>query len=94
VAANGVAPRRAMIVWAFVVLGFLSFGDGQPSLMGQANHKLLGRFVLPTRAACEAAREGVREFAETANQTLLIGRCLEEARATLVSAELGPVGRH
>jgi hypothetical protein len=83
-----------MIVWAFVVLGFLSFGDGQPSLMGQANHKLLGRFVLPTRAACEAAREGVREFAGSENQTLLIGRCSEETHATLVSAEPAALGHH
>ncbi len=82
-----------MIVWAFVVLGFLSFGEGQPSLMGQANHKLLGRFILPTRAACEAAREGVREFAGTDDQTLLIGRCIEETRARLVSGERAQLGR-
>jgi hypothetical protein len=91
---DGVATHHAMIVWVFVVLGFLSFGDGQPSLMGQANHRLVGRFVFPTRLACEAAREGVREFAWTADQTLLIEPCLEEARARPVSTELADLSRH
>ncbi len=83
-----------MTVWAFVVLGFLGTGDSQPGVIGQANHSLLGRFILPTSAACEAAREGVREFAGTANQTLLIGRCLEETRLTPVSAERAELGRN
>ena len=82
-----------MTVWAFVVLGFLTTGDGQPGVIGQANHRLLGRFLLPTSAACEAAREGVREFASTANQTLVIGRCLEETRATPTSSERAELRR-
>jgi hypothetical protein len=41
---------------------------------------VLGRFVFPSREACEAAREGVREFAQSAGRTLLIGRCIEEPR--------------
>ncbi len=69
-----------MTVWVFVVLGFLSTGGEQAGLLGQANHQALGKFVFPTSEACEAAREGVREFSQTATRTLLIGRCVEETR--------------
>ena len=69
-----------MTVWVFVVLGFLSTGGEQAGLLGQARHQPLGKFAFPTAEACEAAREGVREFSQTANQTLLIGRCAEETR--------------
>ncbi len=69
-----------MTVWVFVVSSFLTVGDGQPALLAQARLKTQGTFVLPTPESCEAARQGVREFAQTANETLLIGRCLEEER--------------
>lgn len=70
-------------VWVFVVSTFLAANGAltsqQPGLLGQARQKQLARFVLPTAAACEAARNGVREFAETAGKTLVIGNCTEEA---------------
>ncbi len=69
-----------MTVWVFVVSGFLTVGGVQPALIGQGRQQRLATFVLPTAQACEAAREGVREFAQTANQTLLIGECVEETR--------------
>jgi hypothetical protein len=62
-----------------VVLGFIGAADGQQvGVIAQNNQTVLARFVLPTHEACEAARDGVREFAGTANQTLLIGGCREE----------------
>jgi hypothetical protein len=71
----------AVTVWVFVVLGFLAAAPGQkPALLGQGRQKLLAKFVYPTSAACEAARDGVREFAPTAGESLLIGRCAEESR--------------
>jgi hypothetical protein len=70
-----------MTVWILIVSTFLSVVPGrQPSLIGQGRTKPLGRFVFPTVEACEAAREGIREFAETANQSLIISGCKEEAR--------------
>jgi hypothetical protein len=70
-----------MTVWILIVSTFLSVVPGrQPSLIGQGRTKPLGRFVFPTEQACEAARDAIREFAETANQTLIIGRCTEEDR--------------
>jgi hypothetical protein len=78
-----------MTVWTFVVLGFLGAADGQQvGVIAQNNQTVLGRFVLPTHEACEAAREGVREFAATANQTLLIGGCREEPRSPQETAGL------
>jgi hypothetical protein len=78
-----------MTVWTFVVLGFIAAADGRVGVIAQANQTLLGRFLLPTAEACEAAREGVREFASTANQTLLIGPCREETRTPHETAGLG-----
>lgn len=69
-----------MTVWVLVVSAFLSVGGGQTALLGQGRHQRLATFVFPTRQSCEAAKDGVREFAQTANQTLLIGECQEEAR--------------
>jgi hypothetical protein len=70
-----------MTVWILIVSTFLSVVPGAtPALIGQGRVKPVGRFVFPTEEACEAAKEGIREFAETANQTLIIGRCVEETR--------------
>jgi hypothetical protein len=69
-----------MTVWVFVVSGFLTVGGQQAALIGQGRTQILGRFVFPSPEVCEAARDGVREFAQSANQTLIIGRCTEEAR--------------
>jgi hypothetical protein len=70
-----------MTVWILIVSTFLSVVPGrQPSLIGQGRTKPLARFVFPTAEACEAAKEGVREFAETANQSLIISSCTEETR--------------
>jgi hypothetical protein len=54
------------VQWTFDVLGLLSTGEG-----------IYSRFALPTAAACEAARAGVRELADTIRQRLLISRCRE-----------------
>lgn len=69
-----------MTVWVLVVSSFLSVGGGQTALLGQGRARPLATFVFPTPQSCEAAKEGVREFAQTANQTLLIGECREEVR--------------
>lgn len=70
-----------MTVWILVVSTFLSVVPGrQPSLIGQGRTKALARFVFPTEQACEAAADGVREFADTADQSLIINRCVEETR--------------
>jgi hypothetical protein len=67
-------------VWVLVVSAFLSVGGGRTALLGQGRQQRLATFVFPTRQSCEAAKEGVREFAQTANQTLLIGECQEDVR--------------
>jgi len=78
-------------VWVFVVSTFLAVGGAQVGVVGQARQKPLAKFVFPTAASCEAARAGVREFADTAGKTLMIGRCQEEMRAPRVAVE-GPEG--
>ncbi len=69
-----------MTVWVLIVSAFLSVGSEPVSLRGQGGQQRLATFVFPTRQSCEAARDGVREFAQSANQTLLIGECQEEER--------------
>ena len=80
-----------MTVWVFVVSTFLAVGGTQVGVVGQARQKPLAKFVFPTADSCEAARVGVREFADTAGQTLMIGRCQEEARSPRASVG-GPEG--
>jgi hypothetical protein len=74
-------------VWVFVVSTFLAIGGVQVGVVGQARQKTLGKFVFPTPASCEAARSGVREFADTAGRTLMIGHCQEESRSPRASVD-------
>jgi hypothetical protein len=70
-----------MTVWVLVVSAYFLVGSGDlPSLQGQGRQKTLARFVYPTAAACEAAKAGVREFAQSGGQSVLIGQCSKEIR--------------